>query len=158
RTSMRQSSSSSTNRMVRGSSVIARASSSFTLSDAPLRIALRRRRRRRQVLSIDREPERAPLAHFALDPDRAAVRFNDALHARQPSALARDVLHRRALAAAEYEEDLVQVLALDADSGVANVELDLAVAAHGAADVDLLDCLRRLIGAHVLDRVVDQVL
>src|SRR4029078_9836749 len=85
-----------------------------------LRVALAR-----HVLPIDGEAKRRALADLALDPDRALVRLDDALHARQADALAGHRLHGGTLASPEDEEDLVEVLGFDADAGVAHVELDL---------------------------------
>src|SRR5438105_5061156 len=105
---MRQSSSSSTSRMVSGALFGSCAVSMTCLLFPSCGQAGRgggrigyHSRRRYQVLAVDRKAERAALARLALDPDGAAVGLDDALHARQPHALAGHVLHRRALAAAE---------------------------------------------------------
>ena len=43
------------------------------------------------MLPVDREAERRALAELALDPNRAFVGFNDALHARQTDALVKRI-------------------------------------------------------------------
>src|SRR4051812_37873657 len=102
-----------------------------------MRLGLRRRRGRRDVLAVDREAERAALAHFALHPYRAAVRLDDALNARQPDALARHVRRRCILSSSENEEDFADVLGVDPDAGIRDVELRLGAAVE-ATDADAL--------------------
>src|SRR5687767_12207203 len=104
-------------------------------------------------LPVDREPEGAPLAQLTFDPDRAVIGLDNALHARQTDALARDVARGRVLSSSEDKEDFTEVLRVDADSRVTDVEFRL-----GYADcASHVDRLTRLI-AHVFDGVVDQVL
>src|SRR4051812_15321465 len=113
RMSRRQSGSSSTRRMVMGPS----AGSTDFFRFATIRFSLvlpfplRRRRlglrrvsdyraRRRHILTVEREAERAALAQLALHPDCAVVGLDNALHARQPDALPRHVARRGILSSA----------------------------------------------------------
>src|SRR5262249_50847982 len=129
------------------------------LSRGGLRLAHRRLHCRRRFcaggheLPVDREAEGAALADLTLDPNRPVVRLHNALHAREPHALAGDIAVRCILSSSKNEEDFAQIFRIDADPRVTHVKLSL-VQAQAAPDVD------RFIGllTHVLDGVVDQVL
>src|SRR4029078_13532134 len=94
---------------------------------------------RRHILPIERETEGAALVHFTLYPNRAVIGLDNALHARQSHALAGHIASRCILSSSENEEDFADVLGVDADSGIANVELRLGFA-DCTTYVNLFDC------------------
>ena len=91
------------------------------------------------------DPERGALAELALDLDLAAVGIDDALHDREAKT---DAVIARVLPVAI--EDVLDVLARDAGSGVADRDRDPIAAPFGPES-------DRTAGRGELERVPDQV-
>src|SRR5712671_6629055 len=97
------------------------------------------------------DPEGGADSLLALDLDAPAVRLDDALGDGEPESGALGVAREQVVGAVEALEDALALVRADADAVVRHLDPDLAVAAAAAAEPDAL------VGARVLDRVVEQV-
>ena len=75
--------------------------------------------------------ERAAGAELALQPDPPAMRFYQALGQREPQPGAFVAAGMRGVHLAEFDEDALHIFRPDADAGVGNAQVQLAVLDRG---------------------------
>src|ERR1043166_3354583 len=101
--------------------------------------------------------ERAPLADPALDRHPAAMSLDDVADDRQPEAAPLDVVHQAGTHAVEAVEDLVHLVARDADAVVADRDHHPSAFAP-QRDRDLPAAAPRQPAPERLERLVDPLL